>query len=202
MKKLKDNTSQILNVPNALSSVRIILIAPMIYYFLNDRYIMAAVMLVLSGISDLFDGYFARKYNQITKLGTMLDPVADKLTLTAVVVCLGIKFTIIMPFIIILLFKELSMLLAGAVMLALHLTPPMAKWYGKLSTTIFYISVIIIVSLKAFWGIENFKLTMILMAITVIFMIFSLVNYFIIFCKELKAYNRSKSKSDLVKKAL
>lgn len=186
-----------LNIPNILSSIRIILIAPVIYFFLNEKYIVAALVLALSGISDLLDGFFARKYNQITKLGAMLDPVADKLTLTAIVVCLGIKFTVVMPFIIILVIKEVAMLAASCVLLAIHRVPPMAKWYGKLSTTIFYISVIIIVALKAFWGIENYQLTMTLMAITVAFMLFSLANYFILFCKELASYHKSKKKSNI-----
>lgn len=201
MNKTKKIVKQNLNIPNLLSSIRILLIIPLIYFFLEENYFMSALMLVLSGISDLFDGFFARKYNQITRLGIMLDPVADKLTLTAVLVCLGINFTAIVPFIIILIVKEIAMLVAGCVLLMIHKTPPMAKWYGKLSTTVFYISVIIIVALKAFWQIENPKITMILMTITVVFMIFSLVNYFILFCKDLKDYSKTKEagKQNIIK---
>lgn len=188
MNKKKAAIKKNFNIPNLLSIIRILLIIPLIYYFLNDKYFTAATMLMFSGISDLLDGFFARKYNQVTKLGSMLDPVADKLTLTAIVVCLGIKFVVIKPFIAILIFKELSMLAAGCVLLCIHKTPPMAKWYGKLSTTVFYISVIIIVSLKAFWGVEDQAVTMALMTVTVVLMMFALANYFVIFCKELKSY--------------
>ena len=169
------------NIPNMLSFIRIIIIVPFIIYFLNDRYLPAAFMLVISGLSDMFDGIIARKLNQITKLGKILDPVADKLTLTAVVICMGIKFPEIMPLVIILILKDLSMLIAGSFLLKKEIEPPAAKWYGKLSTIFFYISVIIIVGLKAIWGINNQLLSVVLLSITAILMFFALFKYFVIF---------------------
>ena len=98
----KDN----FNIPNMLSFIRIIIIIPFVLYFLNDDYLFAALMLVLSGVSDMFDGIIARKLNQITKLGKILDPVADKLTLTAVIICMGVKFPEIVPLVVILILKD------------------------------------------------------------------------------------------------
>ena len=131
------------NIPNILSFIRIIIIVPFVLYFLNDDYLLAALMLIFSGLSDMFDGLIARKLNQITKLGKVLDPVADKLTLTAVIICMGIKFPEIFPLVIILILKDVSMLIAGSFLLKKGIEPPAAKWYGKLSTVFFYISVII-----------------------------------------------------------
>ena len=88
-KLFKDN----LNIPNLLSTLRIILIYPFIVYIISDDYIKSGIILGISGITDIFDGLIARKFNQITKLGKMLDPVADKLTLVSVMVCVGIKFS-------------------------------------------------------------------------------------------------------------
>ncbi len=169
------------NIPNMLSFIRIIIIIPFIIYFLNDEYLSAALMLVISGLSDMFDGIIARKLNQITKLGKVLDPVADKLTLTAVVICMGIEFPEIVPLVIILILKDLSMLIAGSFLLKKEIEPPAAKWYGKLSTIFFYISVIIIVGLKAIWGITNPTLSVVLLSITAILMFFALFKYFVIF---------------------
>lgn len=181
MDNFNDKLKRNFNIPNLLSSIRIVAIAPFIYYFLKDRYVMATVMLIVSGLSDLFDGFIARKFNQVTRLGAMLDPIADKLTLTAVVFCIGIKFTVVMPIVIILIIKELSMLVAGFFMIKNHKLPPMAKWYGKLATVIFYFSVSIIVALKAIWGIENKILTITLMCITAVAMLYSLLRYFLLF---------------------
>ena len=111
MNDIKRKSKEIFTIPNLLSILRIILILPFSIYFLNDEYIMAAVMLILSGITDMFDGMIARKFDQITKLGAMLDPIADKLTLAVVVICVGMKFNVVMPLVVILVVKEVSMLL-------------------------------------------------------------------------------------------
>ncbi|MGN0470725.1 MAG: CDP-alcohol phosphatidyltransferase family protein, partial [Acutalibacteraceae bacterium] len=69
-----------LTVPNLLSFIRILVIPPLIIFLLDQNFIMAGVMLIISGVSDMFDGMIARKFNQVTQLGKMLDPIADKLT--------------------------------------------------------------------------------------------------------------------------
>ncbi len=193
-----NNFKENCNIPNLLSILRIIIIGPFVYYFLKDNYVMAAVMIAISGLSDMFDGYIARKFNQITKLGAMLDPVADKITLGSVVICMCIKIPVIMPIIIILLVKEILMLLAGLVLLKKHKTPPPAQWYGKVATIVFYISVAVIVFLKAIWGIENMVLTITLMCITVALMFFALIRYFILFLKILEG-DSDKSTNNVIK---
>ena len=75
-----DSIKKVFNVPNLLSMLRIIIIFPFIYYFLIDNYVISVVLIAISGLSDMFDGFIARRFNQITKVGMMLDPVADKLT--------------------------------------------------------------------------------------------------------------------------
>ena len=193
-----NNFKENCNIPNLLSILRIIIIGPFVYYFLKDNYVMAAVMIAISGLSDMFDGYIARRFNQITKLGAMLDPVADKITLGSVVICMCIKIPVIMPIIIILLVKEILMLLAGLVLLKKHKTPPPAQGYGKVATVVFYISVAVIVFLKAIWGIENMVLTITLMCITVALMFFALIRYFILFLKILEG-DSDKSTNNVIK---
>jgi cardiolipin synthase len=157
------------------------LIIPCSYFFLKENYINAVLVLVFSAVSDILDGIIARKYNQITKLGKVLDPIADKLTLATVVVCMGIKFQEIIVFVSVLFIKEFLMLLAGAVLLKLNIPPPAAKWYGKLGTVLFYFSAIIIIWLKAQFGIDNPAIAVTLMSITTAIMIFALFKYFIVF---------------------
>ena len=177
------------NLPNILSFTRIIIIIPFVLYFLNDDYLLSAAMLALSGFSDMLDGVIARKLNQITQLGKILDPVADKLTLTAVVICMGIKFPEIFILVVILSVKDLSMLLAGSYLLKKGIEPPAAKWYGKLATVFFYVSVIIIVALKALYGIADPRISISLLTATALLMLFALFRYFLIFLRLIKANN-------------
>ena len=178
-----------INIPNILSFTRIIIIIPFMLYFLSDDYLLSATMLALSGLSDMLDGFIARKLNQITKLGKILDPVADKLTLTSVVVCMGIKFPEISVFAVILIVKDLSMLLAGSYQLKKGIEPPAAKWYGKLATVFFYVSVIIVVALKAVYGITNLMISVSLLTVTSILMLFAVFKYLLIFLKLINEKN-------------
>ncbi|WP_195984286.1 CDP-alcohol phosphatidyltransferase family protein [Clostridium sp. D33t1_170424_F3] len=186
-----------INVPNALSLSRIILIVPFVYFFLNDRIIPAAVCLVLSGISDMLDGMIARKFNQFTELGQMLDPLADKLTQGAVAICLAIEQPILIPLLAIFILKELLMLFAASfLVLKKKKRPSGSKWYGKVATILFYVSFVVIVALKGFFHIENLAVTVTLLSVTAAFMIYAFVQYFKIFL-ELMHSNDPKDNIDL-----
>lgn len=173
-------------IPNIISIIRILLIYPFIAYILKDEYIKAGVVLGISGISDLLDGFIARNFNQVSKLGCMLDPIADKLTLISVMICIGLKFKEIKPFVIILIVKEVLMILASAFLLKKHKVPPEAKWYGKIATVWFYFSAIVIIALKSIWNIQNDFLTVSFMIITVILMLYAFIKYFKIFINIIK----------------
>ncbi len=181
------NWGKNITVPNILSVLRIMIIIPFVLSFVKDNYILAGFLLILSGFSDLLDGMIARKFNQITDLGKMLDPAADKLTLMAVMICVGIKLTRIFPFMIILIIKEVLMLVAGLILINRNQLPPPAKWYGKLATTVFYVSVITIVALKAIWNIDNGSVNLIFMMITAVSMIYALTRYFKTFVLMIKS---------------
>ena len=103
-----------INVPNALSLLRILLIAPFVYYYIHRDIIPAIACLVLSGLSDMFDGMIARRFDQFTELGQMLDPIADKLTQGTVAICLAVDYPILLPLLAIFVLKELAMLVGGA----------------------------------------------------------------------------------------
>lgn len=89
--KLKMNKSiclkKNLTIPNMLSLLRILVLVPFVISVTKNNYIAAGLILIISGLTDLFDGYIARKLNQVTRLGEMLDPTADKLTLMTVMIC-------------------------------------------------------------------------------------------------------------------
>lgn len=193
MADLKLSIKKNLTIPNFLSFIRIVVIVPLIRFLLNENYIAAGLTMLISGVSDMFDGLIARKFNQVTQLGKILDPIADKLTLIAVVICINILYPSVTLFVIVLFCKELLMLCGGCLLLKLKIKPPAAKWYGKVSTAIFYTAVVTVVLLKAVWNITNKPLIVILFSITTIAMLFSLVNYSIIFFKLIKNRNNKKN---------
>lgn len=177
------NLKDIKTIPNILSLFRIALIIPFVIFFLRSNYIAAAVFIILSGVTDALDGFIARKFNQITDLGKMLDPLADKLTLIAIMICIVILFPIVLPVVAILIVKDIVMMIGASVLLKSDIKPPAARWYGKIGTVMFYISVALIVFLKAAFNYENPILSLVLLGATAAMMIFALIEYFLIFIK-------------------
>ena len=172
-----------ITIPNILTILRIVIIVPLTRFLLKQDYIMAGVMILISAVTDILDGFLARKLGQITDLGKILDPIADKLTLIAVVVCANVLYPEIMPFIIVLFTKELLMLSGGAFLLRFKIKPPAAKWYGKLSTVLFYTSITTLILLKAIWGYTNRTLSLVLLSVTTASMLFSLIMYTSVFVR-------------------
>lgn len=181
--------SDLFTVPNLITYVRFILIIPFAYFFLKEQYILSALCIGLSGLSDCFDGLAARKLKQVTSIGKILDPIADKITLLVVVVCMVILVPVVLPVLIVLLLKDVLMLLGGTDLINKGITPPAAKWYGKVGTVVFYISVCIIVFLKAIFNYENFALDLTLLSVTALTMIFALYQYGKIYVQLIKEYN-------------
>ena len=109
-------SKDLMTIPNAISFVRILLITPFVAFFIaakfiTGNYIPAIIIIALSGISDLFDGMIARKFHQESELGKVLDPLADKLTLIAVGICLIFIEPYVLPLMIIMVLKDIHSLL-------------------------------------------------------------------------------------------
>lgn len=171
------NRNKNFNIPNTLTLLRMLLIIPFVIYYTNNQIIKAAAVLILSGLTDLLDGQIARRFDQSTELGQMLDPLSDKLTQGAVAVCLAIKQPVMIPFLAILVVKELTMVSASILLIGKNKKPGGSKWYGKTATVLFYVSFGIIVSLKGVWGYENMALSVTLLSVTAAFMIYAFIRY-------------------------
>lgn len=138
-KRLTKN--QILTIPNLLSMVRLLLIPViMVLYLHYDKYVFAAIVIVISGITDVVDGIIARKFNMISDLGKVLDPLADKLTQIAMVVCIAINTPYVFFLVGILIIKDLLLFLLGLFVLKKTDTVNSSRWYGKVCTVIIYSS--------------------------------------------------------------
>lgn len=166
-------------VPNILTIIRFILI-PLIFYFaLQDNYIIAVILLVISGATDVLDGFIARKFNFITDFGTLFDPLADKLTQISTLIVLVIQNIIPVWILIIVLIKELLMIIGASFLYGKETVIVPSKWFGKAATVIFYIAIFASMLKKQFELTYSFDY--VLYYIAVAFTIFALIMYFKIF---------------------
>lgn len=185
-------SKDLMTIPNAISFIRILLITPFVALFICRQYIPSAAVLLVSGLSDCVDGYIARRFHQESELGKILDPLADKLTLIAVGVCLIFIEPYVLPLMIIMVIKDIMMIVGGTVIIQRGIIPPKSLWYGKVSTILFYTSVGAVV-VMAILSYKNEMLSLILLGVTAAFMIFSLVNYTLLFFRLLKGIKASES---------
>lgn len=160
------------NVPNILSSFRICLVPLFVVLFILEYYIPSVLVVILSAITDIADGYIARKYSLVSVTGQVLDPLADKLMQLSIIIVLWIKELIPVWAICIIAGKELVMILGGCILYFFKKKSAIpAMWYGKVSTTLFYFTVIYIILFR------ESTISSVLIAITVCFMVFSLIMY-------------------------
>lgn len=151
---LKEYFTGCLTIPNLLSVIRIALIPVFAALFNNGDYGWAVLVLALSGSTDFFDGKIARKFNQVSVLGKLLDPIADKLTQITIAIVFYMTFkessddtvkTFSWIFLVFLI-KEAVMVVGGAIMIMFGLKPTAAELPGKIATFAFYVIMCIIIA--------------------------------------------------------
>lgn len=136
-----------MSIPNIITSLRFLLIPAFAYFFFSPvpyGLEIAIIIFLLSGLTDIIDGYIARKYNQITKLGMVLDPLADKLMLITVLISVTISNNIPAWIISIVAFKEILMIIGAFMLIKGNNIVVPANIFGKLSTLLSYIAIIAI----------------------------------------------------------
>jgi cardiolipin synthase (CMP-forming) len=127
-------SDRLLTIPNAISLARL-LVLPLIYLDLVDgRLTRAFVLLVIFALTDWLDGYLARRLNQVSRFGTLLDPISDR----ALFLVVGIGFVIgdLLPLwaLLVLLLRDLAVIVVGGVLLLRGLQPPAVTRIGKTAT--------------------------------------------------------------------
>jgi len=101
-------------VPNLLTMSRFVLIPVFLVFYFNDHPIAALCTMLVAGFTDFLDGYIARRSGQVTETGSMLDPLADKLMMLAVILALLIKNALPLAAFVAMAFRELVMILVSA----------------------------------------------------------------------------------------
>ena len=152
----KNWKKDIWSIPNLLSLFRLVLIPVYVSIYLHaetrEQYILAGCILAVSCLTDMIDGKIARKFNMITTLGKMLDPLADKLTQLTLTLCLSLKYPVLYPVLALLVVKELVQLALGVLFLRRGKMLPGALMAGKVSTTVLFVSLIALVLLPGMPG--------------------------------------------------
>lgn len=137
-------------LPNLLSVIRLLLIPVIFNNYLNARqpldFLLCGVLLVISGITDIADGVIARRFDLISNLGKVLDPVADKLTQLAVALALCMRHSWTWPLLALLLVKDVTIAVLGLYLYRRYGQLGSAKWYGKAATIVYYVVIIGVVS--------------------------------------------------------
>lgn len=138
-----------MNIPNILTTARIILVPIYLWVFYTygeNKLKYAILILIIAGITDILDGYIARKYNMITRLGTVLDPIADKLTTFAVLLSLSSERLIPFWILLVLAIKEFILLLGGSYLYCFKDRKVVsANKFGKIASASFYLAVFFII---------------------------------------------------------
>jgi|TARA_B110000977_G_scaffold37786_1_gene50824 cardiolipin synthase len=137
-------------IPNFLSILRIALIYPILESILNKDFMMSLIFFAIASLTDALDGFLARKMEWRTELGTILDPVADKLLLSGTIFILWVSEYIPLYIFIIFLSRDVAILLGAAIQMTLiESNAPLPNILGKLTTAlqITYIFIIILFEL-------------------------------------------------------
>lgn len=164
-------------IPNTLTVLRFLFIPIIIDFIFKGNYLLAFIFFTISGITDILDGFIARKFNFVSNFGKLMDPLADKLTQIATLTSL--VFTNIIPIwiLLIVLLKEFIMIVGASFLYGKDVVV-YSRWYGKVATVLFYIAIVVSLLLKQFqfsnvWGNLDFGLYCLALIAT----IFSLIMY-------------------------
>ena len=131
--------NQILTIPNLLSVIRLALIPVIVWlYSVEKNYYGAIGVIALSAATDIVDGWIARHFNMISDFGKALDPLADKLTQAALLLCLLSKYDLMRGLTIVFGVCEITKFTLGIIIAKKHDEVNGAKWYGKVNTVIIY----------------------------------------------------------------
>lgn len=176
-----------MTIPNILSIFRILLIPLFVFSFFwggDTGHLYAAFILLISGATDFLDGVIARKFHQISELGKILDPFADKLTQVAVGLCLCIKYSSmwLIVMMVLIIVKEFLMMCAAIILIRKNLKVRGSRWFGKVATFMFYAAVMAFTLFPVLEGLPmdiisiTITMTMTYALVRYIFEFFSMIN--------------------------
>ena len=172
---------EIFSIPNLMGYFRILLIPLFSWMYCTadstGDYYAAAVVVGISGLTDMFDGKIARRFNMITELGKFIDPLADKLTQAALLICLAVRYPLMRAVLVLFVIKEGFMAVMGALLLPRGKKLDGAMWFGKVCTAVLYAVLFLLLLLP---GIGTAAAD-VLIAVCGVFLLFSFLMYVPVF---------------------
>ena len=164
-------------IPNVLTMIRLIMVPVFVVLFLNGYKMASLGVFVAASLTDMLDGYLARKLNQITDFGKLFDPLADKLMVLSAMTCQGIEQVFPWAAIIIVACKEVSMVVGGLLMLKNDVVV-YSNYIGKAAQACFILSLVLAFfhDELAAWGVQ---LDIILLWMTVVLALCAMIVYII-----------------------
>lgn len=138
---------EILYISNLISLSRFLLLGVTLYFLFEQSYIIALAFIALIWISDLLDGYFARSRNEISELGKIIDPIADKAAVIAIVLVLLIQNVIPIWYVILVIARDIAILAGGIYLTRTKKVVLQSNWLGKIA--VFTIGLTLFISIFA-----------------------------------------------------
>jgi len=169
-----------MNVPNILTILRFALIPLFAGYLSTRHYVAAVIIFLVGGLTDVLDGYIARKYNMVTSWGKIADPLADKLMQLTAMVILSIVLKLIpIELIAVVLAKEIFMGIGALVLYKQFNYVVSANWYGKATTVVFYLAIIMMLFNEPFgrWRILGVPFNLLFFILAVVMALFAFSMY-------------------------
>ena len=174
---LKSKLREIFSIPNILTYIRLILIPFFVWAYVTavepQDYFIAAALLLLSGLTDVADGFIALHFHMITEWGKAIDPIADKLTQAAIAFCLVFRYPWMWLLLGLFIVKELYMGITSLVLLKKGKRLNGAMWFGKVSTAVFYLVMIVLIAYPPMPPVAAY----IMMAVSGFFLLLSFLLY-------------------------
>ncbi|MCL1792383.1 MAG: CDP-alcohol phosphatidyltransferase family protein [Oscillospiraceae bacterium] len=167
-------------IPNMLSAIRLLLVPVFVclfFVYYEEHIYLPLLVFAFAGMTDIVDGYLARRNNWVTNLGKFLDPLADKLLQCSVLVCFTVKKIVPWWLAGMFMLKELFMICGALIVLKKIKVTVKSHWYGKFTTGVFYAIAFLVFMFKIF-GIDiNGTAALALFVSALVLAFFSMVMY-------------------------
>jgi len=178
---IKDWKREVFTIPNYLSLFRLLLIPVYTALYLSagnsGESVLAAAILVVSCLTDMVDGQIARRFNMVSNVGKVLDPLADKLTQLSLIICLSIRYPVLRGVLILFVIKELFQVSSVCILFRRGRVLSGALFAGKLCTTVLFVSFTVLILIPDL----PTKIVTAAAILDAAFLAYSFISYFLAF---------------------
>lgn len=151
------------HIPNLITVMRILLVAPLLWFLFEGRYVEALILFLIAGLSDGVDGFLAKYYRWTSRLGGILDPIADKLLLVSMMLMLGWRGDLPMWLVVLIILRDV-VIVSGAIAYHYLIEPLQARplLISKLNTLFQLVLVLAVLFDKGMTALPSELLTLVL----------------------------------------